>query len=927
MSTPISKDLSSESLAGDKTVVEDMPLQSITVKMKEIDQPLEMVDGLATHSATLSALSRTVDTTTIKENSPGSKTRQLLSDDSSSPTQRGRLSQDQQQHALEEAPLASTSPSIASSWSRHPSVDTDSRTQIKAESVAMALRSFGGGMTERTEEDAFGRTRRSRDSSVLDSECSWSSTHESDEISEGSIHYPTISYIKASRISASQGVNVQPSADALLKATPHETPPDANAAEVGEPPVQPLTTSAVLPSPTPPPRPLKRRLRSQPAEGTSATVPESMSRAEVQDGEEERLGALFASAVATPTVTVEDELPQIVADATSVPTRESNPFEFGTGVSAASTPSGVVTLVMEDAMDQQPRDSSPASDDHTAPDVSGQQSLAVPGATLGAGLARELANRFSTTSEILRKHHIDDAGDQSYFPVVAADSVAPQAVGSPLASERGLGLEKSASPEPVQQIAALPFPVPDNDPSPSLPILASPISDNGRTPRVQTHGLGLEPQDNSDGWDILDHYADRSPPKASHGSEDSGLPRTSSSLENASVSHQVESPIVKKKASGILKIRTTPSNQADHSPQSVLTPTSVRTFHHASPEGSLSPDTHRFRAFAMHFPSPSQTPTKSTSGKLSGSLSGQKSSEATKLVQEDTLHGQLAMDLTSARNPVPINFLLVQSGNPLLAMEEAAIRTPPRQARGPLSPANGKHSPKAPSSPFFPSRSDKPRARSFSIVEVPLPLHRSDSSNSLQTAYAGILQNGSVAYQQVPEDDKVKRSLSRKGSAKLSAFRRKLSLRGEERPDVSSIVDNQPPLPERSRVRRSSQGRAEAQPLQQMHDGNENHSLPPMPSTPKVAASPASIRVSNSEASVPVSPVAKVANPESMHDSVPPPDRTAVPLYDEYGYLAKHSPVPPFAPTRISEKEVTKLEQTLVSAEYQSQGQANCLYS
>lgn len=937
---------SSESSAEDKTVVEDLPIQDSTSENAKVsDQSIRAYlkqEGANGHHESamqndISSPHRTNGGSTFEENLGETES----AFENSSPQMSVLPEQSEWSHcnrsrpeskgvADQNAPLASASPPIASTWSHRPSVDT--HTQIKAESVAMALRSFGGG-TEREEEESFGRSRQSRDSSLDGSECSWSSTHESDEISEGSIHYPTISFIdrlKASRIPATQLANAQPTIQVASANPPSEEKPVNNdVADVAEPSSRGPSMPIVV-QPSPPPRPKKSRLRSQPAgEMSGGMLSESSTGIESKDVDSEK-GHGNASMIARAEtlsehpLILEDESTQGSRDATSDHTRESNPFEFGIGVSAASTPSGIMTPAIEDAGIQPSSQLNETLLPSEHAGIPGQM-LTVPEATAGGALARELANRFSSNSEILRKHHINEDGDQSYFPIVPLEeaSTTAKAESPSISDSKSVQLDP---PEPVpEDVRAAPIP---NDTAACLPILASPILEDSRTRRVETHGLGLESQDNNDSWNILDDYVDRSPPAAATPQFEDSLALKSVSIpaDELPVVNTVETPVVKKKASGILKIRT--PAQPDNSPQSILTPTSVRAFQQTSPEGSMSPDTHRFRAFAMNFPSPSQTPTKSNPVKqLSTPSSGRKSAEATKLVQEDTLHGQLAMDLTSARNPVPINFLLGQStGSPIQTVGYSAVSHTPPQGydRGSPSPANGKHSPKAPSSPFFPTRSDKPRARSFSIVEVPLPLHRSDSSNSLKTAYAGILQNGHVANQQRPVDekDKVRRSLSRKSSAKLSAFRRKLSLRSEDRPDMSSIIaDNtQPPLPtsDSRRPSTATEASVEGQPWKDAH-GLESHSLPPLPSTPKVKGdiSPVPIPASGVPPPTPIlSPKAKAASPKSAMitpSKSPTAQPTAGPVYDQYGYLAEQSPIPPFAAPRISDREITKLEQTLVS--------------
>ncbi|GHJ84458.1 hypothetical protein NliqN6_0860 [Naganishia liquefaciens] len=909
---------SSDSSVGDETVVDESPVQTSTNEnLKLVDQQTRSSLG---QNAPDQAIQKGMKNCAILEKSTGGEEDIL------------EASPDQAQGVARQVePLASTSPSIASTRSRRPTSDT--QMQIKAESVAMALRRFGAG-SDREEGDSFGRTRQSRDSSLDGSECSWSSTHESDEISEGSIHYPTISFIdrlKASRIPAAQLASAQSVASvASAKSVAEEKKMDNDSTDVATPSLE-LPSAPVVLQPSPPPRPQKSRFRSQPAEGlpdvvcTNTSTEVGSKDAASEEGPHNASTVAGAEAACANPLILEDELTQGGGgDVRSNHTRESNPFEFGIGVSAASTPSGIMTPAMEDTGIPSSSHLEAAASPSGHPELSGQ-TLTVP----GGALARELANRFSSNSEVLRKHHINEEGDQSYFPIVPVEQGSPKAkTESPLSSDPEPA--QPATPEPASP-GSKSSPIPEYSAS-CLSIPSSPISRNVSEPPVtETHGLGLEPQDHGDSWNILDDYVDSSPIVDTLSRCEDSTSQTSASVpaEAFPMDNRIDTPVVKKKPSGILKIRTTPQpDTSTYSPRSTLTPTSAQTFQQTSPEGSMSPDTHRFRAFAMTFPSPSQTPTKSTSGKaLSAPSSGQKSAEATRLVQEDTLHGQLAMDLTSARNPVPINFLLGHStGSPLQYAEyPAAAHTPPQRVdRGTPSPANGKHSPKAPSSPFFPTRSDKPRTRSFSIVEVPLPLHKSDSSNSLQKAYAGVLQNGHVANQQRPveEEDKVKRSLSRKGSAKLSALRRKLSLKGEDRPDLSSILhnDHQPPLPDRSSTRSFTARKASVE-GQPWADGNgiESHSLPPLPSTPIMNRNIPPVPVSALNEEPPKSVPNPAATVASLKPAIEKPSRfpsarpLAVTEYDQYGFLADQSPVPPFAPPRMSEKEVTKLEQTLLS--------------
>jgi hypothetical protein len=215
-------------------------------------------------------------------------------------------------------------------------------------------------------------------------------------------------------------------------------------------------------------------------------------------------------------------------------------------------------------------------------------------------------------------------------------------------------------------------------------------------------------------------------------------------------------------------------------------------------------------------------------------------------------------------------------------------------------------------------------------------MHRSESSDSLQVAYAGILQNGQIPERQVKEqhEPKARRSLSRSGTGKLSALRRKLSLKGGDlRPDMSAMLaENQPPLPDTPSMRSLSQSHEGQQvtpvSLRRERVGTEKESKgPAFPATlAHVNGQPETAQTTDPTHDLPPishthgTPVREPATATPTQDSSAndlvgsgPPQSPSVPLYDQYGYMASLSPVPiSFNTTRSPEKEVRKLEQTLV---------------
>ncbi|KAI5453882.1 hypothetical protein NCC49_004878 [Naganishia albida] len=738
----------------------------------------------------------------------GKETRQTeTSDDTQPPNDPQHVENTTSRSSTAEQPeelfrkMHSSASSISSTWSNHSNLEAQSEGHLTAaQSVAVALRGFATESKDRIneEESEFGRRYHSRESSLHGSEISWSSARESDEVSEGSIRYPTtvslIDRMKAMRLPASyQSTDASsPGSEVPAADEAAERSLSANVNRSSQRGSVTMAKAILLPM-SPPARPEKHRLRSQHSGGSEQVSSISETEAvaanvEIERGEEVRHRAELAQAEAQDHVTVADvqlEEPECqkeaAAETLSVMTGESNPFEFGTGVSAASTPNEIVgqAPVHRTTANPVPSDypqiqntvdpsngTKHADDDISAGPVQGHKA-----ASSSLSVIRELANRFSTASEIMRKHHVDDGGVQSYFPGIAEGETPPPAEKAlevfctpPMAASQ---IESDPiEPKDGPQTAGPTTMEKSNINESSNPVVLDDTIDSAPMPTTpeETKIKSMRHQ-SQDEWNILDDYvagftspepqlpeASLSPPKSI-----SVLSDVTSALNSKPIKETPEP--VKKKVSGILKIRTAVNSprteQNENSPGAVRTTTDL-TFQHGSPETSMSPDTKRFRAFAMHNASPAVTPTKPGSRVQPRSISsafGSKSAEATKLVQDDTLHGQLTMDLASARNPVPISFLLGQPGGSPQADSSPQLGSPstlsgtPQQHRSAASPSPvyGKHSPKAPSSPFFPSSSAKPRSRSFSSIEVPLPMHRSESSDSLQVAYAGILQKGQLA--------------------------------------------------------------------------------------------------------------------------------------------------------------------------------------
>ncbi len=143
---------------------------------------------------------------------------------------------------------------------------------------------------------------------------------------------------------------------------------------------------------------------------------------------------------------------------------------------------------------------------------------------------------------------------------------------------------------------------------------------------------------------------------------------------------------------------------------------------------------------------------------------------ATKIAQsrrDVSLHGELAQDLASAKNPVPIQFLVgdamfirsrvavnqyrpaeVSSSSPCegAARIGLGLGLPPHSGPAFVKQPSSAHArPARPAPQFTQAKMERPRSKSFSSmdkIEVPLPMHRSGSSNSLAQAYQDMGENG-----------------------------------------------------------------------------------------------------------------------------------------------------------------------------------------
>lgn len=862
--------------------------------------------------------------------------------------------------------------------------------------MALALKTFAKDDDNDLDVHEGLRSRQSRRSSTENSDATWSSADEdeSDEDSDASIRYPTtvsfIDRIKALRIPMTAAQEMQSTIPQNVESSevddrldgPERIPQN----RANEEPLQWLETpeKTALMSITPPPRPERSLFRDQqsgiitPGESSGVAPGGSISPVDdIQVIEAFKAHVIPAESVVhlgnaidttTPSLTEGREKPVLTL------TRESSQFEYSTGLSAVSTPSGndkpeerTSSLILSSLHHP--------SEDQSA-DLSPRAATATEGGTNAEGLlqipepvAREIANRFSTASDVLRKNYVNDVGVQSYFPVVEDLLSVKEAAGVSDEQPTEKGVEDNIENSSLEAEAHM-IPVPTGEVETISAQSTSDVTEVdpslSEIPQASPRP-GIAEEESDDEWDVSNDYARFSTSTPSEPTET--LPETRKHLSVLSDStnminntkmleHDTPMDMPKKAGKGILKVQTSQSpstpQQNGFSPQSIRTPTNVQALRNASLEASLSPDTARFRAFSFVSAAATGTPTKdaeSLDTQCSAlSPDGQQSAIATKLVQDDTLHGQLSMELSSARHPVPINFLLGQSVNrPQSATRnDSPLYSTPHDIpfhRGESvspSPTLNRPSPSAPASPFFPSSLEKPRAKSFSTVEVPLPMHHNDSTNPLIAVYTGVtMQTPAATKQHQGKENRTegsrRSSLSRTSTSKLSAIRRKLSLRGEQRPDMAAILakEDVPPLPTSSHstpstshsTRESSPGQANIQISERKAAEAQNSlafGIPTSTATVGLDLPPLSINTSHSfppRTSIGHDDYRSPSVAEAKFEMQDLPDHLAStsipnnePIYDRYGFLALESPVPQsFATIQPSEKEISKLEQTLVS--------------
>jgi hypothetical protein len=294
-----------------------------------------------------------------------------------------------------------------------------------------------------------------------------------------------------------------------------------------------------------------------------------------------------------------------------------------------------------------------------------------------------------------------------------------------------------------------------------------------------------------------------------------------------------------------------------------------------------------------------------------------------------TLRGEMEMDLTSARNPVPIRFLLGNDKSERL--QQSKSNTPStddhalRQDIGTTQDKENINSP--PATAFFPKIVNATSTTSFTRMEVPLPLHQSPSSQSIANAYRGVNTATSPTNDQFVNGAETTSTI---GQIRNSVRKRSLSLKRSQ-PQLRVETDIAPPPIPLARVKSEKAG------LPSLKPAPETSKMPAHASSPPPHSSSARIRHfhsnslfggrpkflradSNSEAS-PVSSKDYFKTeryndtPFTMSDSLDSRKNMQAPLEetDEWGFRG-NSPVPAiFSNEKPDPKHVSKLEQNLVS--------------
>jgi len=272
-----------------------------------------------------------------------------------------------------------------------------------------------------------------------------------------------------------------------------------------------------------------------------------------------------------------------------------------------------------------------------------------------------------------------------------------------------------------------------------------------------------------------------------------------------------------------------------------------------------------------------------------------------------TLRGEISTELSKARNPVPIRFLVGGTG---------AYQCPPspRHGRAVTSPEaaiDGRL--ENPGTAFFPKESLIMPTNSFTRTEVPLPLHQSPSTQSIIQAYDGIDVEVNERNEQYNSGGE---TIGPMLHIRNSVRKRSLSLK-RSRPQLrveTSVTTLPIPI---SRVKSESRGTSSPPAIASLRNFPGRSSFSISGRRPK-----ASLAGSLSESS-PISSkdFFKVEHYNdtnfTMNDGIEsrkPSATSQLEETDEWGFVG-NSPVPSIYTTkRADPKAITKVEQNVVSA-------------
>lgn len=297
-----------------------------------------------------------------------------------------------------------------------------------------------------------------------------------------------------------------------------------------------------------------------------------------------------------------------------------------------------------------------------------------------------------------------------------------------------------------------------------------------------------------------------------------------------------------------------------------------------------------------------------------------------------TLRGEMKVDLSSAKNPVPIRFLLGNDN------DSPSIYAHSRS----LSKSSSKSGKAHPDSAFFPKKPAPLPATSFTRTEVPLPLHRSVSSDSINKIY-GSMSSPIKSESQASERD----PSSPLGSLRNSIRKRSLSLkRSHPQLRVEASSPSPPSVPQHALNRVKSEKTHASSPsvssvvgsiklksdkLPQQGIRSASNPLPaaraPPQPAPSVSAAEDKPKPPLADTLAEASPISsetyfkteKVDHTQFTMDDArrrtkyEPPVNVRPEDTDQWGFIG-NSPVPAiYAAKKADAKSVAKLEQNLVS--------------